>query len=59
MYQIFEKKIQILKKQKKIKAIAAIDYGGCPQIGQSYKKFQKDKIILINDGCHSLWGIHQ
>ncbi len=51
-----EKKIQLLKKQKKkIKAIIAIDYGGCPADWPKLQKIsKKNKIILINDGCHSL-----
>ena len=51
-----KKKIKILKKKKKkIKAIIAIDYGGCPADWPELQKIsKKDKIILINDGCHSL-----
>ncbi len=50
------KKINSLtKKNKKIKAVIAIDYGGCPCDWAKLKSItKKNKILLINDGCHSL-----
>lgn len=49
-------KIKELKaKKKKIKAIIAIDYGGCPSDWPKLNKIaKKNRIILINDSCHSL-----
>ncbi len=51
-----ELKINELKKRKKkIKAIIAIDYGGCPSDWPKINSIaKKRKIILINDSCHSL-----
>lgn len=51
-----ELKINELKKRrKKIKAIIAIDYGGCPSNWPKINSIaKKRKIILINDSCHSL-----
>ena len=51
-----QKKIKELeKKRKKIKAVIAIDYGGCPSDWPKLKSItKKKKIILINDGCHAL-----
>jgi len=43
------------KKNKTIKAVIAIDYGGCPSNWPKLKEITKKKnITLINDGCHGL-----
>ena len=43
------------KKRKKIKAIIAIDYGGCPSDWPKINSIaKKRRITLINDSCHSL-----
>ena len=51
-----EKKIEKLKKsKKKIKAVIAIDYGGCPSDWPKLRSITKRrKITLINDSCHAL-----
>tara|TARA_B100000029_G_scaffold516834_1_gene635729 strand:- start:12574 stop:13734 length:1161 start_codon:yes stop_codon:yes gene_type:complete len=51
-----EKKIkQLEKKNKTIKAVIAIDYGGCPSDWPKLKSITKKRnIALINDGCHAL-----
>jgi UDP-4-amino-4,6-dideoxy-L-N-acetyl-beta-L-altrosamine transaminase len=51
-----QKKIKELENKKnKIKAIIAIDYGGCPSDWPKLKMIAKrKKITLINDGCHAL-----
>lgn len=51
-----DKKIKELrKKKKKIKAVIAIDYGGCPGEWRQLRSItKKNKILLINDGCHGL-----
>ena len=51
-----EERINELKrKKKKIKAIIAIDYGGCPSDWPKLNSIAKKRnIILINDSCHSL-----
>ncbi len=51
-----EKKIKNLeKRKKKVKAVIAIDYGGCPSDWPKLKKITKRRnITLINDGCHAL-----
>ena len=43
------------KKGKKIKALIAIDYGGCPADWPKIRSLtKKNNIILINDGCHAI-----
>tara|TARA_B100001996_G_scaffold379312_1_gene364872 strand:- start:414 stop:1574 length:1161 start_codon:yes stop_codon:yes gene_type:complete len=51
-----EKKIkQLEKRKKKIKAVIAIDYGGCPSDWLKLRSITKRRnITLINDGCHAL-----
>jgi perosamine synthetase len=52
-----EKKINKLKKnkKKKLKAVIAIDYGGCPSDWPKLKSItKKNNLVLINDGCHGL-----
>ncbi len=54
-YKLQEKIIELRKNKKKIKAVIAIDYGGCPSNWPKLKSItKKNKIILINDGCHGL-----
>ena len=50
------KKIKDLnKRKKKIKAVIAIDYGGCPSNWPKLRAItKKNNIMLINDGCHGL-----
>ncbi len=46
---------ELKKRKKKIKAIIAIDYGGCPSDWPKINSIAKKRnIILINDSCHSL-----
>ena len=46
---------ELKKKNKNVKAIVAIDYGGCPSDWPRLSVVaKKNKIILINDSCHSL-----
>ena len=54
-YKLQKKIIELKKNKKKIKAVIAIDYGGCPSNWPKLKSItKKNKIILINDGCHGL-----
>ena len=46
---------ELKKRKKKIKAVIAIDYGGCPSNWPRLKTItKKNNITLINDGCHGL-----
>jgi UDP-4-amino-4,6-dideoxy-L-N-acetyl-beta-L-altrosamine transaminase len=50
-----EKIKELKKKKKRIKAVIAIDYGGCPSEWRKLRSItKKNKILLINDGCHGL-----